>query len=78
MDHPLPATAAGTGHGTLRDRLLRRLQALIGRPSWRDRPLTELLGIDRNVLWQALQVFGVPIVAVRSGRGTRKLWSWRT
>jgi hypothetical protein len=56
MDHPLPATAAGTGHGTLRDRLLRRLQAVTGRPSWRDRPLTELLGIDRNVLWQALKV----------------------
>ncbi len=56
MDHPLPETAAGTGRNTLRDRLLRRLQALTGRPSWRDRPLADLLGIDRNVLWQALKI----------------------
>ena len=56
MDHPLPATSAGTGRGTLRDRLLRRLQALSGRPSWRDRRLSDLLGIDRNVLWQALKI----------------------
>ena len=56
MDHPPPVTAAGPGHGTLRDRLLRRLQALTGRPSWRDRSLSDLLGIDRSVLWQALKI----------------------
>jgi Fusaric acid resistance protein-like len=56
MDHPLPAPAADTARGTLRDRLARRLRALTGRSSWRDRPLSELLGIDRNVLWQALKI----------------------
>jgi uncharacterized membrane protein YgaE (UPF0421/DUF939 family) len=56
MDHPLPATGTGNGRGTFRDRLARPLQALTGRSSWRDRPLSELLGIDRNVLWQALKI----------------------
>ncbi len=27
--------------------------------------------------WHCVQAFGVPIETDRSGRGTRKLWSWR-
>ena len=27
--------------------------------------------------WHCVQALGVPIATDRSGRGTRKLWSWR-
>ena len=32
------------------------MRAVTGRRRWRDRPLTELLGIDREVLLQALKI----------------------
>ncbi len=56
MDHPITAAPAEAGRGTHRDRLAGRLRAITGRSGWRDRPLSELLGIDRNVLLQALKI----------------------
>ena len=29
-------------------------------------------------VWQALHALGVPIAALKSGRGMRRLWSWRS
>ena len=56
MDHPPPTPPPQAGSGTLRARVAGRLSVLAGLPQWRNRPLTELLGIDRNVLVQALKI----------------------
>ena len=54
---PARADAAPTeGEGPVRARLGRWLRAVTGHQRWGNRPLTELLAIDRGVLVQALKI----------------------
>jgi hypothetical protein len=51
-----PTAGRDPGAGALRGRLTRWVRAVTGRGRWRDLPLTDVLGIDRGVLLQALKV----------------------
>src|SRR6478609_435412 len=56
MDQQPPTVTEQTADGTMRSRSSRWLQRLTGQQRWRNRPLGELLNIDRAVLLQALKV----------------------
>ncbi len=54
---PAPSTVTtDAAVGSLRSRIGRWFRTLTGRRGWRDRPLSELLGIDKSVLVQALKI----------------------
>jgi len=56
MDPALPTAARDAGVGRVRARCGRWLQTITGRQHWRTRPLSDLLGIDRTVLVQAVKI----------------------
>ncbi|MET0864493.1 MAG: FUSC family protein [Nakamurella sp.] len=56
MDRVPPTDASNLAGGSLRARVVRWAQSVVGYRRWRDRPLSELLGIDRGVLVQALKI----------------------
>jgi Aromatic acid exporter family member 1 len=56
MDPAPPTAVRDTGDGPLRGTVRRWLAKATGRQGWRERPLSELLAIDRGVLLQALKV----------------------
>ena len=56
MDPAPPTADRDAGAGAIRARLGRWLQSVTGRQRWRDRPLSDLLAIDRGVLVQAFKI----------------------
>ena len=56
MDPAPPIPARQSGIGAPRSRVARWWQRISGRQQWRDRPLSDLLAIDRGVLVQAFKI----------------------
>ncbi len=56
MDPAPPITARRSGIGATRSRAAHWWQRITGRQQWRDRPLSDLLAIDRGVLVQAFKI----------------------